>query len=271
MLVTGGSGYLGRHVLPLAAAAGWDVVAPSSTECDIRDPTAILQLAISRMPDAVVHLAYRPGDERAIVDGSGNVARAAAAVGARLVHMSTDVVFHGREDPYDEADPTDPLSDYGRMKAAAEDAVSARVRDAVLVRTSLMYGGSVLGACQLDVLRATQDPAGMAFFRDEIRCFTAVEDVAAAVVALADRPDVRGPLHVVGPDAIDRHTFAVRTAAWLGLDATALRSTSLAESGLVRPARVVLSAARAAALGVTCRSLATVLAAPPPSIAGGAA
>jgi dTDP-4-dehydrorhamnose reductase len=271
MLVTGGSGYLGRHVLPLAAAAGWDVVAPSSTDCDIRDPTAILQLAISRMPDAVVHLAYRPGDEHVIVEGSGNVARAAAAVGARLVHMSTDVVFHGREDPYDEVDPTDPLSDYGRMKAAAEDAVASRVQDAVLVRTSLMYGVSVLGACQLDVIQATQDPSAMAFFRDEIRCFTPVEDVAAAVVALAGRPDVRGPLHVVGPDAIDRHTFAVRTAGWLGHDAAALRATTLAASGLVRPARVVLTPAHAEELGFTCRSLATMLATSPPPVGSGTA
>jgi len=271
MLVTGGSGYLGRHVVPLAQAAGWDVVAPSSSECDIRDPAAIAQLTVARLPRAVVHLAYRAGDEPTIVEGTHNVARAAAAAGARMIHMSTDVVFHGRDDAYGEDDPADPLSDYGRMKAAAEDAVASRVHDSVRVRTSLMYGTSLLGACQLDVIRAARDPEAMAFFRDEIRCFTPVEDVSAAVVDLAGRADVRGPLHVVGPDAIDRYTFALMTAKWLGLDGAVLRATTLAESGLVRPARVVLDTARARALGVRCRGVAAALGGAPPPVGSGAA
>jgi dTDP-4-dehydrorhamnose reductase len=271
MLVTGGSGYLGRHLLPRATEAGWQVIAPSSADCDIRDAAAIAQLAVTRMPDVVVHLAYRAGDEQTIVDGSHNVARAAAAVGARLVHMSTDVVFHGRDLPYREEDQPDPVSEYGRMKAAAEEAVISRVHDSVLVRTSLMYGASILGACQLDVVAATRNPAAMAFFRDEIRCFTAADDVAAALVQLAERSEVRGPLHVVGPDALDRHAFAVMTAKWLGLDHGALRATTLAESGMVRPARVELDPSHAQALGLGCRNIATVLATAPPPIGDGAA
>ena len=64
------------------------------------------------MPDVVIHTAYRQDGEGAgeiVVDGSENVARAAAEVGARLVHISTDVVFDGRKGaPYVEADTPHP-------------------------------------------------------------------------------------------------------------------------------------------------------------------
>ncbi len=253
MLVTGGSGYLGRHLRPLAQASGWQVVAPVSTEVDVRDAYSVAQFTTALVPSVVVHLAYRPDDEQTIVDGSLNVARAAAAVGARLVHMSTDVVFHGRHEPYREDDPPDPLSDYGRMKAAAETAVLERDPTAVCVRTSLMYGTSVLGACQHDVLRAVEDPDAMVFFTDEIRCFTAVEDVASALVTLAAHPKIRGPLHVVAPQPLSRHEFALTMAAWLGHPTGAIRSTTLSASGLRRPARVALDSSRAAAMGIRCR------------------
>ena len=64
------------------------------------DADAVLEVFGRLRPDAVIHTAYRQEGETAreiVVDGSANVARAAAAVGARLVHLSTDVVFDGRK------------------------------------------------------------------------------------------------------------------------------------------------------------------------------
>ena len=70
------------------------------------------------------------------------MARAAAAAGARLVHLSSDVVFSGRAGrPYAEEDAPDPITAYGAAKAEAERLVAAACRGAVLVRTSLIYGG----------------------------------------------------------------------------------------------------------------------------------
>lgn len=231
---------------------------------DVTDADAVAATIGATRPAAIAHLAYRPGDERAIVGGSANVAAAASRIGARLVHLSTDVVFAGRADAYTEADTPDPLSEYGRMKRDAEQVVLAHSPAAVCVRTSLMYGTAVLGACQRDVLRALDDPAAPTFFTDEIRCFTLVDDVARAVTALAADDRVSGPLHVASNQSLDRYAFACRTAAWLGHSPAALRAGTQAQSGLIRPARVVLDSALAAASGIRCRTFDDVLAAAAP-------
>ncbi len=111
MLLTGGFGLLGgaiRAHLDRHSEAGWAVVAPSSGEMDVRDADAVMRAVERIRPAAVVHTAYRREERDTIVDGSANMAAAAAAHGARLVHMSTDVVFAGRERPYTEDDPLDP-------------------------------------------------------------------------------------------------------------------------------------------------------------------
>jgi dTDP-4-dehydrorhamnose reductase len=256
LLVTGGSGLLGRHVVAMAAAAGWEVNAPSSAELDVRDAGTVDRLVEAVRPAAVAHLAYRRDDRQVIVEGSSNIADAAAAVGARLVHMSTDALFAGRHEPYTEADAPTPVHDYGRWKAAAETEVATRCDGAVSIRTSLMYAGDGTAPCQVDVRRVLDGEATMAFFTDEFRCFTRVDDVAAAVLHLAGDPSVTGPLHVVATDPVDRAAFARHVARWLGRDPDAVPVGSIAASGLDRPGRVVLDATRAASHGITCRPLA---------------
>lgn len=80
MLVTGGSGFLGSRVVPLAAAAGWTVSAPSSAEMDVTDPAAVASAVRAASPTAVLHLAYRMGSASTIVDRSSTVVRAAPPV-----------------------------------------------------------------------------------------------------------------------------------------------------------------------------------------------
>ncbi|HET6954521.1 MAG TPA: SDR family oxidoreductase [Acidimicrobiales bacterium] len=217
LLVTGGSGYLGAVLAPAAAAAGWEVTATSHTRpgparLDVRDPDEVVALFRQVRPRAAVHAAYRqdgPGAWDVTAVGSGHVAEAATAVGARLVHLSTDVVFDGRAGrPYREDDLPCPLSAYGRAKAEAEHRVAAADPAAVLVRTSLVYGGPAGPESPHE--RAARDP-GMAFYTDELRCPVQVDDLAAALVELCTL-DVAGPLHVAGPEACSRHEFACRVA-----------------------------------------------------------
>ena len=254
LLVTGGAGFLGRHLLASAREAGWDVVAPTSQECDVRDAAAVRAAATAAPVHAVAHLAYRRDERDTIVDGSRVVAEVAEEVGARLVHLSTDVVFAGRDEPYTEEDPPDPIIDYGRHKADAEAAVLAACPGAVAVRTSLLYGTApVLSPSQEVVADALAGRADVTFFEDEIRCPGHAADVAAAVLALAVRSDVRGPLHVAGPRPLSRAAYAASVARELGLDPAGLRTSTMAAAGLHRPARVVLDTSRAQALGLRVR------------------
>lgn len=258
MLVTGASGFLGRHLTQGPASAGWELIAPSSASMDIRRRDSTIDAITDWKPTAVVHLAYRKGDRRTIVDGSRHVAEAAAACGARLVHMSTDLVFASRQRPYVEDDTPFPVESYGVDKYDAERAVLGACPAAAIVRTSLLYGTDHLGVPQLDVeraLHANHRAAPMTFFTDEFRCPAHAADVAAAVTRVAALPELIGPIHVAGPEALSRADFAQRTARWLGLNPAALRTGTIAESGLTRSARVVLDTTKARSLGLTCRSV----------------
>ena len=111
---------------------------------DVRDGVAVARLMADLRPAAVIHTAYDMTSPEAmqpvIVEGTRHVAAAAAALGARLVTMSTDVVFDGEHGPYCEADLPNPITPYGRAKAEAERAVAGLCPEAAMVRTSLIYG-----------------------------------------------------------------------------------------------------------------------------------
>lgn len=225
---------------------------PGPARLDIRVPGEVRALLDPLRPVAVVHAAYvqqGPGAWEVTAAGSGVVAEAARAVGARLVHLSTDVVFDGRAGrPYTEDDPVSPLSHYGRAKAEAERLVAEADPGAVMVRTSLIYGGP--GRPPSKHEQTATDPEAT-FFTDELRCPVQVDDLAAALLELC-RSEVAGPLHVAGPDEVSRWEFAGLVAGY------PVRGTA-APPG--RPVDCRLDSTRARALLATpLRGVRTVLA-----------
>ena len=246
MLITGGSGYLGSELLRQApTAVGTYLTTPfdGGIELDVRDRAAVAPAMNGH--DVVIHTAYVQDDASVIVDGTAAVAAACATAGARLVHMSTDVVFDGKLGrPYREDDTAEPITGYGRAKVAAEREVAERCADALIVRTSLIYGGP-----PREPSRQEQQAldARMAFFLDELRSPVHVGDLAAAVLELA-ASDERGVLHVAGADGVSRYEFARLLVAARGGEPDQLRSASLRDAGLERPADCRLDCARAADL-----------------------
>jgi len=234
LLVTGGSGYLGSELLRRS-----DAIGVASRDVDIRDAAAVTALFDAMRPTAVINAAYRRDDRRTTFDGAVFVARAAAAAGARLVQVSTDVVFDGKKgEPYTEEDEPSPLTGYGRAKADAERAVLAAHPGALVVRTSLLYGGPRAGPQE----RLAVDPTA-SFFTDEVRCPIQVGDLADALVELAGS-DCTGVLHVAGADRLSRYELA-RLLAPAGAP---IRAASISSSGLVRPGDCSLAIDRARAV-----------------------
>jgi dTDP-4-dehydrorhamnose reductase len=233
LLVTGASGYLGGAIVAAAPAAGWEVVGTAFTlpgwlTLDVRDAEAVNRVVDAVAPDAIIHTAYHQhGDEAMAVNaiGAGHVAAAARAAGTRLVHVSSDAIFAGDGDrPLREGDVVRPVTTYGATKAAGEVAVQAANPDALMVRTSLLIGGpgnpqSLHEWLALAVARGLQQ---MTFFTDEIRSPIQVDDLAAALLELAEQ-EIGGPLHVAGADAMSRLELARLVVAAAGLDPEVLR------------------------------------------------
>jgi dTDP-4-dehydrorhamnose reductase len=251
LLVTGASGYLGAELVARRPeASGTRFSRPGRGErLDVRDAGAVLDLFERLEPSAVIHTAYRPDDRATTLGGAEAAARAAAAVEARLVHLSTDVVFGGdREGLYTEADEPRPVTEYGRWKAEAELAVAAAHPEALIVRTSLLYGGARPGFQE----RLAADPDAV-FFSDELRCPIQVGDLAEALLELAEGPlaGLSGVLHVAGADVLDRLAFARLLAGAAGRDPERLRGTTVARSVRLRARNCALSSERARGLLTT--------------------
>ncbi len=239
MLVTGGSGYLGGWVARVALDS-WEVSAtfhargPVETDIawrqlDVRDRAAVDSLIGDIRPQAIVHTAaLNPGQgddlQGVNVTGSGNVALAAASVGARLVHVSTDVVFDGTKGNYSETDRPAPLTEYAQTKAEAEDAVTSAAAEAVIIRSSLIYGWrpTVARAAQW-MIDAVKRGETLRLWSDELRCPIWVESLAAALVELA-ASDETGFLHLGGDQAVSRYEFGIKLLQFAGVDTTRVES-----------------------------------------------
>jgi dTDP-4-dehydrorhamnose reductase len=204
ILVTGGAGYLGselRRQAPDALATWHRAPLESGIRLDVRDDEAVHRVLLKHGPDVVIHTAYVMDDAETITRGSRNVALAAHRVGARLIHLSTDLVFDGEQGaPYAEDAEPRPVSAYGQSKLEAEALVRSHHPEALVVRTSLLYGtpGPQEALAQRD---------DVVFHTDEIRCPTRVDELAAALLELSARNET-GILHVAAPDAVSRLELA---------------------------------------------------------------
>ncbi len=264
LLIVGASGLLGRHVAAQAHAAGWDVIGTHHSaptvhadivpdapidwrRLDICDPGAVADLARNVRPDAVVQTAYQqrgPLMWAVTAHGAARVALAAAAVGARLIHLSSDALFDGHGSPYDETAPPSPITSYGAAKAAAETAVAAIAPEAAIVRTSLILSHDPPDQHTRMILDIAAGRRQDRLFTDEYRCPVAVEDLAAAVLELLANGHA-GVINVAGPDAVSRHELGVLVAMAHGLSPHTLPTGTVAASGLHRPADVRLDSALA--------------------------
>jgi dTDP-4-dehydrorhamnose reductase len=267
LLITGSSGYLGSELArqaPEGVGTYLTAERPGAVRLDVRDADAVGRLMGELRPEAVIHTAYsEAGDDTARevnVDGARNVARAAADAGARLVHISTDLVFDGALGrPYTEADEARPIMEYGRQKLAGEEVVREALPSVLVVRTSLIYGGAEPSRHERVVLDAADGVAGARFFSDELRSPVQVGDLAAALLALA-ASDASGVLHVAGADGVSRYEFARLVAAAAHRDPDRLESALAAEHPDPRPIDCRLDSSRARAReGIQLRGAREVL------------
>lgn len=220
VLVTGVNGQLGR-ALAATAPAGTALVALDRAALDIGDEKAVRARVDAERPDLILNAAAYTAVDRAESEqdaaarintkGPGNLATAAAGLGARLAHVSTDFVFDGASSrPYLPTDTPSPLGVYGATKRGGEEAVLAALPDALIVRTAWVYSATGHNFVHT-MLRLMRERGQVSVVADQIGTPTHAPSLARAIWALADA-EAAGIHHFTDAGVASWYDFAVAIA-----------------------------------------------------------
>ncbi len=200
---------LGHDLIRAVPDAGHEPIALTRAELDITDAEAVAVALAQARPDVVVNCAAYTNVDGAETEadlaeavnggGAGHVARAAHALGAWTIHVSSDYVFDGAKGtPYVESDPVAPRSAYGRSKLAGERAVAAAAPEAhTIVRSSWLFGAG--GPCfPATIMRLAAERDALTVVDDQVGCPTFTGHLAVALVTLGTARRMSGIVHVAG-------------------------------------------------------------------------
>jgi dTDP-4-dehydrorhamnose reductase len=250
VIITGANGQVGRALLR-SVPAQVSAAGLAHAQLDVGDAQAVMGSIQSQRPDLIINAgAYTAVDkaesepeaaERANTAGPHNLAVAAAAVGARLLHLSTDFVFDGMASkPYGTDAPTNPQSTYGRTKRGGEEAVRRELPErSVILRTAWVYAAEGNNFVRT-MLRVMAAKGAVRVVADQIGTPTAAHSLAEVIWALAARPDVSGIYHWTDAGVASWYDFAVAIAeesAVIGLLPAEVRVDAIATEEYPTPAK----------------------------------
>ena len=239
ILLTGSTGQVGSELLRTLAPLG-DVVAPVRDALDLADAASIRATIRSLRPRWIVNPAAYTAVDRAEsepelayainAEAVRVIGEEALAVGAGVLHFSTDYVFNGAgTSPYVETDATEPVSVYGASKLAGEKALTATGAGHLIFRTSWVYGAhgknfllTILKlARERETLRVVADQHGAPTWSRDLATMTAHVlaqcEAAAKERALSDvLVDVGGIYHAAARGETTWHGFAAEAVRLAG-------------------------------------------------------
>jgi dTDP-4-dehydrorhamnose reductase len=283
ILLTGASGLVGAAFAEAAARRGHQVVGlvgratfsvqglAARHSVDLSQSDAVSSLALEIFPDAIVNCAAvsEPAacdadparSQQLNVELPATLARLAHHLSARFIHLSSEQVFPGDRPPYAIADTPRPLNLYGRQKLESERRVlDAAPAFAVALRAPLLTGNSPGGARSLHERLLADWAAGKTprVHHDEIRQPCTAGNLAAVMLELCERHDLRGVLHWAGAEALSRVELARRIRAFFKIPLSAAPLVETTRSA--EPPAVI--ARRPADLSLDCRPLVGLLKTP---------
>ncbi|MFT7647946.1 MAG: dTDP-4-dehydrorhamnose reductase [Candidatus Poriferisodalaceae bacterium] len=259
VLLTGANGQLAADLI--SALSDHELVLVDIDSLDITDREAVVAAVSNVGPEVILNCAAFTDVERceteeavaAAVNGAApaHLVEAAAAVGGRVVHISTDYVFDGRSSrPYQVDDETNPQSAYGRTKLAGE--LAMRSED-LIVRTSWL--GGVHGN---NILKTVVDLADrdihLKFVDDQVGHPTFSDDLARVLVDLIEAR-ATGIVHATNAGAVSWFEFVQEVLDAMGKDRSMVSPISTSEldppQQAPRPSNSILDNASLAGFGVT--------------------
>ena len=226
LLLLGMGGQVGwelqRSLAPLGELVALDFDSPGPLSADFTRPDALAATVRAVAPQTIVNAAAHTAVDKAEAEpelahtlnaaAPAVLAREAAAIGAWLIHYSTDYVFDGSgSTPWREDSPTGPLSVYGRTKLEGEDAIRASGCQHLILRTSWVYAARG-GNFARTMLRLAAERDRLEVIADQIGAPTGAEllaDVTAhALRSVLSRPELGGTYHAVAGGQTSWHGYA---------------------------------------------------------------
>ncbi|MEM1222384.1 MAG: SDR family oxidoreductase [Verrucomicrobiota bacterium] len=253
ILLTGASGLLGNAYAEAAIRRGYEVIGLYSTntpiakgisrseQIDGRNTVGITSLCLDLWPDVIVNCAAisspdavnkNPSLAEAInVALPQRLAQISTHLGARFLHVSTDMVFDGfSEQSYRSTDMPTPSDLYGQTKLKAErEVLEHNPEDPIVLRIPILMGNSPGGTRSVHekLLAAIASGQKPKLFSDEIRQPCSASNVADVLVELTERRDLHGIFHWAGSETLSRFEMGQRILKHFGLPLDSIQSVSV--------------------------------------------
>jgi len=241
LLIIGGSGFLGGN-LSLIAPSSWRtyVTYYSSTvyndksdfalKLNIANKKEVENLISKISPDIIIHAAaltnmdYCADNQKTAWEinalGTKNIAIAAEKIAARLIYISTDLVFKGDRSFYSEKDCPDPLCYYGKTKLEGEKIVSSLSSNYCIARISLVYGWSVNSSkCFTEIMIENLKQGNrIKLFEDEYRTPIFNRNLCKILIELSEFDTIQGLYNLCGSERLSRLEFGFQLCEIFGFN-----------------------------------------------------
>lgn len=221
ILLVGSEGQVGQE-LRLALSHMGQVTAWNRGRIDLTKLNEIIPAVLAQQPDMIVNAAAYTAVDRAeseselayVINAAapGELAKAAAACSATIVHLSTDYIFDGQQNrPYSTDAQTHPLGVYGQSKLAGELTVQAATPRHVILRTAWVYGAKGKSNFAKTILRLAQERDSLRVVYDQVGTPTWAYDIARAIANLLPQlgPETYGTYHFTNSGVASWYDFAV--------------------------------------------------------------
>jgi len=249
VLITGANGLLGQKLISLLASEpDVELHATGRGPCripdgnytyhrvDLTEEGALYGLFEQERPDALIHGAAMTNvdacEENPEECQLQNVTVVESLIRACENHdtfmtlVSTDFIFDGNDGPYSEDDTPNPLSEYGRSKLDAEEALQKSNLNWAIARTILVYGvtSDERSNIVLWIKKSLEDKKPLQLITDQWRMPTLAEDLALGCW-LMTKQQAKGVFNISGKDLLNPYEIALKTAEVFGLDASLITPT----------------------------------------------
>ena len=233
ILVTGAKGMLGSDLVALLLEKKHEVLA-FDRELDITDKSSIEKI-VSMKPEVIINCAAYTNVDLAETEkelcyklnvvGVENLVEAANSCKASLVQFSTDYVFDGTKEAYDESDPQKPINYYGETKAIGEKFILANAKKYYIVRTSWLFGKN--GKNFVETMKKLASEKGsVTVVNDQFGRPTFTKDLSLGILSLIEKKPLFGIYHLTNSGSCSWFDFAKKIISLSKLNSKVLHCTT---------------------------------------------